>query len=61
MDNNLRPLFKSRIGMLNQLLYQVLLECKELVKYLGILIDKNLSWKQHIDLVALIVNFKNHR
>ena len=61
MDNNLRPLFKSRIGMLNQLLYQVLLECKELVKYLGILIDKNLSWKQHIDLVALIVNFTNHR
>ena len=61
MKNNLRPLFKSRIGMLNQLLYQVLLECKELVKYLGILIDKNLSWKQHIDLVALIVNFKNHR
>ena len=61
MENNLRPLFKSRIGMLNQLLYQVLLECKELVKYLGILIDKNLSWKQHIDLVALIVNFKNHR
>lgn len=61
MDNNLRPLFKSRIGMLNQLLYQVLLECKELVKYLDILIDKNLSWKQHIDLVALIVNFKNHR
>ena len=61
MDNNLRPLFKSRIGMLNQLLYQVLLECKELVKYLGILIDKNLSWKQHIDLVALTVNFKNHR
>ena len=47
--------------MLNQLLYQVLLECKELVKYLGILIDKNLSWKQHIDLVALTVNFKNHR
>ena len=56
MDNNLRPLFKSRIGMLNQLLYQVVLECKELVKYLGILIDKNLSWKQHIDLVALIEN-----
>ena len=43
--------------MLNQLLYQVLLECKELfVKYLGILIDKNLGWKQHIDLVALIEN-----
>ena len=57
MDNNFSPLFKSRIGMLNQLLYQVLLECKELfVKYLGILIDKNLGWKQHIDLVALIEN-----
>ena len=51
--NNFHPLFKPRIGMLDQLLYQVLLECKEFVKYLGILIDKNLSWKQHIDLVAL--------
>ena len=29
------------------------LECKESVRYLGIIIDNNLSWKQHIDLVAI--------
>ena len=29
------------------------LECKDYVKYLGILIDKNLIWKGHIDLIAL--------
>ena len=31
----------------------VALECKEFVRYLGIIIDNNLSWKQHIDLVAI--------
>ena len=25
------------------------LECKDYVKFLGVLIDKNLSWKHHID------------
>jgi hypothetical protein len=28
------------------------LECKEYIKYLGILIDKNLSWKHHINFIA---------
>ena len=30
------------------------LECKDYVKYLGILIDKNLIWKGHIDLSKTI-------
>ena len=28
------------------------LECKEYVKYLGILIDKNLNWKPHISIIS---------
>ena len=28
------------------------LESKDYIKYLGVLIDKNLSWKFHIDAVA---------
>ena len=28
------------------------LECKDYVKFLGVLIDKNLSWKYHIDYIA---------
>ena len=31
----------------------VALECKEFVRYLGIIIDNNLSWKLHIDQVAI--------
>ena len=31
---------------------KVALECKEFVKYLGILIDNNLSWK-HIDHIVI--------
>ena len=27
------------------------LECKNYVKYLGVLIDNNLTWKQHINLI----------
>ena len=30
---------------------RIALDCKEFVKYLGILIDNHLSWKHHIDLV----------
>ena len=30
----------------------VLLECKDYVKFLGVLIDKNLTWKPHIDHIA---------
>ena len=33
----------------------VALECKEFVKYLGILIDNNLSWKHHIDHIVITV------
>ena len=32
------------------------LECKDYLKYLGILIDKNLNWKAHIDLIALKIS-----
>ena len=31
----------------------VALECKEVVRYLGIIIDNKLSWKHHIDHVAI--------
>ena len=34
----------------------VALEHKECVKYLVILIHRNLSWKHHVDYVALKVN-----
>jgi len=34
----------------------VALEHKECVKYLVILIDRNLSWKHHVDYVALKVS-----
>ena len=32
------------------------LECKEYVKYLGVLIDSKLSWKNHVDFVALKIS-----
>ena len=31
----------------------VALECKEFVKYLGILIDNNFSWKHHIGHIVI--------
>ena len=34
----------------------VALEHKECVKYVVILIDRNLSWKHHVDYVALKVS-----
>jgi len=34
----------------------VALECKELMKYLGILIDNNLSWKQHIEHITITIS-----
>ena len=32
------------------------LECKDCVKYLGVLLDNHLSWKHHIDCVALKIS-----
>ena len=32
------------------------LECKDCVKFLDIIIDKNLNWKVHIDLIALKIS-----
>ena len=34
----------------------VALECKESVRYLGVIIDNNLSWKHYIDHVAIKIN-----
>ena len=34
----------------------VALECKKFVKYLGILIDNNLSWKYHIDHIVIKIS-----
>ena len=33
-----------------------IIECKDHLKYLGILIDKNLNWKVHIDLIPLKIS-----
>ena len=32
------------------------LECKDYVTYLGVVIDSNLSWKFHVDYVALKIS-----
>ena len=32
------------------------LECKEYVKYLGVLIDSHLSWKYHVDYIAVKIS-----
>ena len=32
------------------------LECKDFVKFLGILIDCNLNWKHHIDFILLKIS-----
>ena len=34
----------------------VALECKEFVKYLGILTDNNLTWKHHIDYIVIKIS-----
>ena len=31
-------------------------ECKESERYLGVIIDNNLSWKNHIDHVAIKIS-----
>ena len=33
-----------------------LLECKDYVKFLGVLIDKNLTWRPNIDHIALKIS-----
>ena len=46
----------------------VLLECKDYVKFLGVLIDKNLTWRPHIDhitskiskIVGIIARLRHH-
>ena len=40
----------------NKLKKRVALDCKEFVKYLGTLIDNQLSWKQHINHVAIKIS-----
>ena len=45
-----------------------LLECKDYVKFLGVLIDKNLTWRPHIDhiaskickIVGIIASLRHH-
>ena len=32
------------------------LECKEYIKYLGVLIDNHLSWKYHVDYIAVKIS-----
>ena len=34
----------------------VVLDCKEFIKYLGILIDSHLTWKHHIDHIAIKIS-----
>ena len=40
----------------NKLKKRVALDCKEFVRYLGTLIDNQLSWKQHINHVAIKIS-----
>ena len=34
----------------------VALDCKEFIKYLGLLIDNNLNWKHHIDHITIKIS-----
>ena len=36
--------------------YKITLECREFVKYLGVLIDYKLSWNNHIDTILLKIS-----
>ena len=53
-----RPSQKKLSYQINIRLYHIasnsytFLECKDYVKFLGVLIDKNLTWKYHIDYIA---------
>ena len=47
------PNYKPKICLFdNEKTGYATLESKEYIKYLGILIDKNLTWKHHIDTVS---------
>ena len=49
--------FQPKISIFdNEKNMTVPLDCKDYVKYLGILIDSNLSWKIHIEYIALKIS-----
>ena len=49
--------FQPKISIFdNEKNVSVPLDCKEYVKYLGILIDSNLSWKIHIEYITLKIS-----
>ena len=48
------PNYEPKICLFdNEKIEYATLESKEYIKYLGILIDNNLTWKHHIDTVSL--------
>ena len=52
-----KPNYKPKICLFdNEKNEYATLESKEYIKYLGILIDKNLTWRHHIDTVSLKIN-----
>ena len=52
-----KPNYKPKICLFdNEKNEYATLESKEYIKYLGILIDKNLTWKHHIDTFSLKVS-----
>ena len=52
-----KPNYKPKICLFdNEKNEYATLESKEYIKYLGILIDKNLTWKHHIDTVSLKIS-----
>ena len=59
---NFRPHQRKMDHLVNILMFDnsnhilTSLECKDHVKYLGVLLDSHLSWKYHIDNVALKIS-----
>ena len=52
-----KPNYKPKICLFdNKKNKYATLESKEYIKYIGILIDKNLTWKHHIDTVSLKIS-----
>ena len=52
-----KPNYKPKICLFdNEKNEYATLECKEYIKYLGILIFKNLTWNHHIDTVSLKIS-----